>query len=132
MFLYIKEIFFATTGCFISYFMYLKSSVNLPPSRCSPNVNEYDDPTKLCKNTWQQCLINIDVSMFYGKVSLTSPQNGNSLNRKMINKNTVGTFSCDVGWKLHLNIKEYSTAYNTDAHGIICKKHGWFVLKNDG
>ena len=107
-------------------------AADLPASLCSSSsdVKEHGKPTTTrCQNPMYKCYTNLDSSIFHGKIShAVNP--AYSVKTKILNVGTVAEFLCEDGWALNKAIKDISTG-NTTAHKIICKRHGWFVLKND-
>ena len=106
-------------------------TADLPVSRCSSasDGSEYGELTTRCQNPMHKCYTNLDSSIFHGKIShAVNP--AYSVKAKVLNVGTVAEFLCEDGWALNKAIKDVSSGNNT-AHKIICKRHGWFVLKND-
>ena len=106
-------------------------TADLPVSQCSSSsdVSEYGELTTRCQNAMHKCYTNLDSSIFHGKIS-HAVNTAYSVTAKILNVGTVAEFLCEDGWALNKAIKDVSTD-NTTAHKIVCKKHGWFVLKND-
>ena len=105
---------------------------DLPASLCSSSsdVKEHGKPTtRRCQNPMHKCYTNLDSSIFHGKI-LHAINPAYLAKAKILNVGTVAEFLCEDGWALNKAIKDVSTD-NTTAHKIICKRHGWFVLKND-
>ena len=105
---------------------------DLPASLCSSlsDVKEHGKlTTTRCQNPMYKCDTKLDFSIFHGKIShAINP--AYSVKAKILNVGTVAEFLCEDGYVLNKAIKDVSSG-NTTAHKIICKRHGWFVLKND-